>query len=94
MGKSSERLATLQKKQEQLTAQIEKLAAVEKTRAKKQDLRRKILVGAYVISEAEKNGGLAELYQKMDGFVKRGCDRVLFDLPPLEAKVEKKVELE
>ena len=94
MGKersnSKQKLEVLKKKQVLLKARIQQMEAREKTTTKKQDLRRKILVGAFVLAEAEKGGGVTELYQKMDKFLVRNSDRVLFDLPPLTTENSKR----
>jgi hypothetical protein len=90
MKKSSEKLDGLKKKQAILQARIEQMEAREKTRERKQDLRRRVLVGAYFLEQAAKDGKVAELYQEMDGFLVRNSDRALFDLPLTEAdKVRK-----
>ena len=87
MSKGAERLGKMKRKQEVLQARIEKLEAAEKAREKKRDTRRKILLGAYVLEQAKSNGSVAELYRKMDGFLKRNSDRVLFDLKPLDKPI-------
>lgn len=84
MGNGGEKLDGLKKKQAVLKARIEQMEAREKTLAKKQDLRRKILLGAFVLEEALRDDKVAELYQKMDKFLVRNSDRVLFNLPLLE----------
>lgn len=84
MGNGNEKLDGLKKKQAVLKARIEQMEAREKTLAKKQDVRRKILLGAFVLEEALRDGKVAELYQKMGKFLVRNSDRVLFDLPLLE----------
>ena len=85
----TEKLDKLKKKQEALKARIELMAAAEKTKAKKQDTRRKILLGAYFLEQAMKAGTVAEMYQKLDGFLTRNSDRVLFDLPLLVLEEKK-----
>lgn len=94
MGKEQsdgkQKLEGLKKKQAVLKARIQQIEAREKTVTKKQDLRRKILVGAFVLEETEKDGGIAALYQKMDKFLTRNSDRVLFELPPLAAENSKR----
>lgn len=80
-GKSDgQKLEELKQKQAVLKARVEQLEARERAKERKQDLRRKILVGAFVLKEAEMEGKTAELYQEMDGFLSRNSDRVLFGL--------------
>src|SRR5690349_11231077 len=77
-------LEKLKKKQSQIKAQIQKLEASEKHREKKQDTRRKILIGSYYLDKARKENTAEELYRCMDGYLTRDSDRSLFSsLPPI-----------
>ena len=75
------KLDALKKKQAQLKAQIQNLEAAEKSREKKRDTRRKILVGAYYLDKAVKDDRFDEITRLMDGYLTRQSDRELFDLP-------------
>ena len=86
VGKS-ERLAALKKKQAQLDAQVQALEAAEKTRERKRETRRKILLGAYYLEQARKDGTFDEVVSKMDGYLKRKSDRALFGLAEKEKAV-------
>ena len=86
MDKKSKKLERLKKKQDQLKAQIQALESAEKTREKKRDTRRKILIGAYYLDKAIKENRFDEIVKLMDGYLNRNSDRMLFDLPPLEEK--------
>ena len=86
MDKKSTQLDHLKKKHDQLKAQIQALEAAEKTREKKRDTRRKILIGAYYQDKAITENRFDEIVKLMDGYLTRNVDRVLFDLPPLEEK--------
>ena len=89
MSKGVTKLEVLKQKQAALKAKIEMMTAREKTIAKKQDVRRKILLGAFALEQAKNDDKMAELYQKMDEFLTRNSDRVLFDLPMLEVDTKK-----
>ena len=81
---SNARLETLKKKQQALQDQIrrEKLKLAQKER--KQDTRRKILVGATMLNEAERDQELAIRIQKLlNAQLTRSDDRALFNLDPL-----------
>ncbi|HAU0345698.1 TPA: mobilization protein [Legionella pneumophila] len=82
MSEKQSRLDALKKKQEQLRAQIQKLESLEKSRERKRDTRRKILVGSYFIDKANQEGTLFDLYQQIDKYIKRNVDRELFHLEP------------
>lgn len=83
MGEKQSRINVLKKKKEQLNARIQKLESLEKSRERKRDTRRKILIGAYFIDKANEEGELDALFQQMDGYLKRNSDRELFCLEPL-----------
>ncbi|HEY9757433.1 MAG TPA: hypothetical protein V6C97_19855 [Oculatellaceae cyanobacterium] len=90
-GDAGSKLEALKQKQAVLQARVEQLEAREKVREQKRDLRRKVLLGAYVLEEAAKagEGRVAELYQSLDGFLTRNSDRALFGLPALEGEAGK-----
>jgi hypothetical protein len=83
MGEKQSRINVLKKKKEQLNARIQKLESLEKSRERKRDTRRKILIGAYFIDKANEEGELDALFQQMDGYLKRNSDRELFCLETL-----------
>ncbi|MEO1351899.1 MAG: hypothetical protein AAFW84_24360 [Cyanobacteria bacterium J06635_15] len=78
MSKKMERLL---EKQAQIKAQIQQARAIEKTLAKKQETRRKVLIGAAILARVE--AGLwkqSDLLDMMDGFLTRPAERELFGL--------------
>ncbi len=83
----SRRLEELLKKREQLNAQIQKARAKESSQKRKEDTRRKILLGALMMQMMEK-GELDKdkILKKLSGFLTRDLDRKLFDLPREESK--------
>ncbi|HHR1287494.1 TPA: mobilization protein [Legionella pneumophila] len=86
MNEKQSRLDVLKNKKEQLNAQIQKLEALQKARARKQDTRRKILIGAFFIDKATEEGALDALFQQLDGYLKRNSDRELFGMEELHKK--------
>lgn len=74
-------LQRLKEQREKLNARIQAAEAREKSSERKRDARRKILVGAYYLEQAEKNNTMDDIKKLMDGFLKRDSDRYLFDLP-------------
>jgi len=79
----SKRLEQLKQQRKQLNARIQKMEAAKKTKARKEETRRKILVGAYFLKKAREEGTIENLNQKMDNYLQRNIDRVLFGLPAL-----------
>jgi large subunit ribosomal protein L7/L12 len=84
----SKKLEDLEKKIEQLKAQKQAEEARIRARAKKDDTRRKILVGAYFLEQAQRDGTMTELVKKIDPFLTRKGDRLLFDLPEKQTQPE------
>ena len=78
MDKKISKIDALKIKRERLQAQIQKLEASEKSRERKQDTRRKILVGSYFIDKAKEEGEIESLYQLMEDYLKREGDKQLF----------------
>ena len=79
MGK---KLSELLKKREQLNAQIQKERNKLSLQQRKEDTRRKILLGTLMM-KMMKEGELDEkrIRKKLDGFLTKDLDRKLFDLP-------------
>lgn len=80
MAETKSQIDKLKQQREQLSAKIQKLEAAEKAREKKKDTRRKILIGAYYLDKARKEGSVDVLNQEMANYLKRQSDRALFDL--------------
>jgi len=74
------KLEKLKAKQDAIKAEIQKVQNQQKSKNKKNDTRRKILVGSYYLEQAEKKGEMAEIRKAMDEFLKRKNDRILFGL--------------
>ena len=72
------RLKVLRSRKEAITARMQKLEATERVEARKRELQKKILVGAYFLEQASKNGTMDELKIAMLGYLKRAIDRKLF----------------
>lgn len=77
-SKAEGRLKMLQSRKEAIAARMQKLEATERVVARKRELQKKILVGAYFLEQASKNGTIAELKIAMLGHLKRASDRKLF----------------
>lgn len=86
LDKPSKKLEALKKKQAQLKSQIDAMEAAEKSRERKRDTRRKILIGAYYFDKAKREESFESLVAQLDGYLKRDTDRALFGLSPVKAK--------
>lgn len=71
-------LEKLKAQQKKLQARIQKMEALEKVRERKKDTRRKILIGAYCLDKAQREGTLEGLYQVVREYLSRESDKVLF----------------
>lgn len=84
MGKATpeEKLEKLKKKQEQIRAQFQKVAAQKKAVDRKADTRRKVLAGAVVLKACEDDAGLKkQLWDLLDKNLVLNKDRVVFGFP-------------
>ena len=78
----SKRLEKLKEKEAKLKARIRSIEAKEATRQRKQDTRRKILLGALLAEWMEKDEALkTKVIANLDSFLKRKIDREMFGLP-------------
>ena len=71
-------LEKLRTQRQKLDARIQKMEARRKVQNRKQDVRRKILIGAYYLGQAIKEGTVPELRETMNGFLTRESDKKLF----------------
>ena len=83
LEKSMREKITLQKKR--LKAQMQKAQAVECSRGRKLDTRKKILIGAWVLNQLDKEipvsvSNFTDLEGVLDGFLDKKRDRELFGL--------------
>ena len=77
-------LEKLKVREAQIKARIQSLEAADKTRERKKDLRRKILLGAYVLQQLKAGDSRAEAFRaELDGYLTRDQDRALFGLEAL-----------
>lgn len=80
------RLKKLEQQQEKIRAAIAREKAKLADQARKDDTRRKILAGALILTEAEKDSALrTRLHALLEAQLTRADDRALFDLAPLPA---------
>lgn len=74
----AERIAKLKKRRESLTAELNTLAAKAKKEARRNETRRKIVVGAAVLAAMERDPGLApQLGRLLRRFVTRDHDKAV-----------------
>jgi len=79
-------LESLKKKRAVLEARIQAAEARTKHAERKQDTRRKILVGSYYLDKAHQENNFEALVKLLDPFLTRDSDRKLFNLPLKEPK--------
>jgi hypothetical protein len=83
------KLDKLKAQQEKLKARIQLMESRAKDSERKKDTRRKILVGSYFIEKAKEKNQWDEIKERMDTFLTRNSDRILFELPLLEEEEKK-----
>lgn len=79
----SDYLEKLKTQRAKLEARIQAAEARSKASERKQDTRRKILIGSYYLEHAQKNNDMETLKHIMADYLTRPTDRKLFDLPEL-----------
>ncbi len=77
-------LEELRKKQSQIAARIQTLQAKEVHQKRKDDTRRKILAGSYILDKYQKSGMAEQLVAELDKFLFKKQDRELFGLKARE----------
>ena len=91
------KLDKLTLKRQQINAQIQELKAKEAQQRRKEETKRKVLVGSVVLKMLE-NGEMPQerLNQILDKHLSRDADRALFDLDSKKSEQvkETKIELE
>lgn len=84
MQKPNGVLDSLTRKKAQLEARIQALKAKEATQSRKDETRRKILIGSYVLEKHLKSNSFDKLLAELDQFLFKANDRLLFGLEPRE----------
>jgi hypothetical protein len=79
-------LEKLKEQKAKLDARIQLIEARAKTQERKDDTRKKILVGSYYLDNSIKNNSMKEINKLMDEYLTRDTDRALFGLAPIESK--------
>ena len=78
VGTTTDRIATLERKKAQIAERLKTLTAQEAARKRREDTRRKIIVGAAVLVHAELDTAFAQqLKAVLDKAVMRDLDRKL-----------------
>ncbi len=75
------RLEKLKAQRAKLEARIQAAESRNKQAERKQDTRRKILIGSYYFDKAQKENNLEDIKKLMNVYLTRDSDRKLFDLP-------------
>lgn len=76
-------LEKLKAQRAKIDARIQAAESRAKVSERKQDTRRKILIGSYYLDQAQKNNQMDDIKKLMDSYLKRNSDRKLFDLPEI-----------
>ena len=81
MSKNIERvLDKLKQKKDILNARIQKIESSKKSKERKLDTRRKILIGSYYLDKASKENTYNQILEIMNSYLTRDSDRQLFNL--------------
>ena len=77
-------LDSLKKKRDVLNARIRLMQNREQSKERKDNTRRKILIGSYYLDKANKNNSFDDVVKLMDSYLTRDSDRKLFGLTPVK----------
>ncbi len=80
--KSEKQIKRLQKI-EKLKVTLARDQGLLKKEERKQETRRKILVGTFYLEQARKSGKYDELLKRMDSYLTRDHDRAVFEFAPI-----------
>jgi hypothetical protein len=87
--KKQNQLDRLKEQRNALNAKIQAAEARSRVSERKQDTRRKILIGAYYLDQAQQNPDQwSQLVKIMADYLTRDSDRRLFELPPITTAVK------
>lgn len=78
------KIEALKEKKQKIEKRINIIEAKEKSKKRKEDTRRKILIGSYYLDKAKEEGSMQAIHAIMDQYLRRDTDRKLFDLKPIE----------
>ena len=85
MANATERLRKLEEQRARINAEIARVRAREQQQARKDDTRRKILVGSMLLQLVEDGEWPKDkLRARLDSYLVRDDDRALFELSPLD----------
>ena len=79
-------LEKLKRQKEILDARIQQAESRFKVKERKEDTRRKILIGAFMIEQLKKEEKFDSMIKELDGFLTRNSDRKLFGMNCLPTK--------
>lgn len=85
----AKQLDALKKKRDAINNRIRLVQNRELRQNRKDDTRRKILVGSYFLDKTKKESSFDELVAALDKFLVRDSDRKLFELPLSHNKSKK-----
>ena len=77
-------LDSLKKKRDIINARIRLMQNREQSKERKDNTRRKILIGSFYLEQANKNNSFDSIVKLMNSYLTRDSDRMLFDLPPIK----------
>ncbi|RWT33078.1 mobilization protein [Aeromonas caviae] len=81
--KKSDKLAALERRRAEINAEILKVKAATQKKARADDTRRKVLLGAMVMAWVESGKWTEDkMRSSLDQYLERDNDRALFELPP------------
>ena len=81
---SASNLDSLKKKRDIINARIRLVQNREQSKERKDNTRRKILIGSYYLEQSNKNNSFDDIIKLMNSYLIRDSDRMLFGLKPIK----------
>lgn len=77
-------LDSLKKKRDIINVRIRLVQNREQSKERKDNTRRKILIGSYYLKQANKNNSFDSVVKLMNSYLTRDSDRMIYDLSPIK----------
>ena len=81
---SASNLDSLKKKRDIINARIRLAQNREQSKERKDNTRRKILIGSFSLEQSNKNNSFDDIIKLMNSYLIRDSDRMLFGLKPIK----------
>lgn len=89
---NNKKISTVEKlrlQKDRINARIQAIENRDRSKERKQETHKKVLVGAYYLDKAKKENTMADLVKDLEPYLTRNSDRILFGLEPITEEGQK-----